>query len=159
MDMMIECPECQTRLPADALTCLNCGHPMAPAPEDFREQEPQVPKLAPQAPAKSPKRSSSLILLLILLLGGLAISSQVTIFVIRPIGAIPDGKTLIISRMDKTRFIDSADAMCERLQGGVSLLCRGTTLAGISQNATIYLRLPYLESLYLYSTGGKTYEH
>jgi len=84
--------------------------------------------------------------------------TQLTIFVIQPIGAIPEGRTLVITRMDKTKFIDSADAMCERIQGGVSLLCRGAAMAGIAENAHIFLRLPYSETLYKISTGGNTYD-
>lgn len=84
--------------------------------------------------------------------------TQLTIFVVPPIGAIPEGKTLIISRMNKTDFIDSADAMCERMQDGVNLLCRGMLLGAIVKNSTVYLKLPYMEWLYLVSTGGKTYD-
>lgn len=84
--------------------------------------------------------------------------TQLTIFVIQPIGAIPEGRTLVISRMNKTEFIDSADAMCERIQGGVNLLCRGAAMAGVAENAHIFLRLPYSETLYQISTGGKTYD-
>jgi hypothetical protein len=84
--------------------------------------------------------------------------STVTIFVIPPIGAIPEGKTLVISRLNKTNFIDSADAMCERISGGVSLLCRGMAIGTVLEKSTIYLRLPYMHSLYLISTNGSTYE-
>lgn len=49
-------------------------------------------------------------------------ASQVTIFVIQPLGAIPEGRTLVMSRRVGTKFIDSADAMCLRIQDGVSLL-------------------------------------
>lgn len=84
--------------------------------------------------------------------------TKITIFVIHPIGAVPDGKTLIISRLNKTEFIDSADAMCERIQGGVNLLCRGMLLGTIAEKSTIYFRLPYSEWLYLISTKGKQYD-
>jgi len=47
--------------------------------------------------------------------------------------------------------------MCERMQGGVSLLCRGMTLAAVGENATILGRFPYSSWLYGISTGGKTY--
>lgn len=83
--------------------------------------------------------------------------TQFTIFIIPPIGAIPEGKTLIISRLNKNEFVDSSDAMCERMQGGVSLLCRGMLLAAVANKSTIYIRLPYSEWLYLISTGGKKY--
>lgn len=83
--------------------------------------------------------------------------TQLTIFVIQPIGALPEGKTLIISRLNKTNFIDSADAMCERAQGGVSLLCRIAVLGAVAEKSSVYLRLPYSEWLYLVSTDGKKY--
>ena len=54
--------------------------------------------------------------------------------------------------------IDSADAMCLRIQDGVNLLCRGMVLGQILENATIYLRLPYSRTLYLISTGGAEYD-
>jgi hypothetical protein len=84
--------------------------------------------------------------------------TQITIFVVQPIGAVPEGRTLIISRMNKTKFVDSADGMCQRLQGGVNLFCRLGAMGGIATNATIYARLPYSETLYLISTDGKKYD-
>ena len=83
--------------------------------------------------------------------------TQVTVFVVQPIGTVPKGKTIVILRMNKTSFIDSADAMCARETGGVSLMCRGMMLGAIGNKATILLRLPYSEALYSMSTGGKSY--
>jgi len=83
--------------------------------------------------------------------------SQVTFFVIQPIGAVPEGRTLIILRMNKTKLIDNADAMCNREMGGVSLLCRGMMMAAIAEKGTILARLPYSEPLYNISTNRKTY--
>jgi hypothetical protein len=103
-------------------------------------------------------KRTKLLLLLLFAIIVLAIWSQVTIFVVQPIGAAPEGRTLVMSRLNGTKFIDSADAMCERLQGGVNLLCRGMVIGQVSQNATIYLRLPYSETLYSMSTGGKKYD-
>lgn len=85
--------------------------------------------------------------------------TQLTIFVVQPIGAVPEGRTLIMLRLNKTEFIDSADAMCERIQDGVSLLCRGAVLGAVVKNGTILVRLPYSETLYNISTGGKSYSH
>jgi hypothetical protein len=104
------------------------------------------------------KKSGTVIVLLIILATCLVFYTQFTIFVIQPIGALPEGKTLIISRLNKTEFIDSADAMCERLQGGVNLLCRGAMMGAVAEKATIYARLPYSEWLYHVSTGGKKYD-
>ncbi len=83
--------------------------------------------------------------------------SQITFFVVQPIGAVPEGRTLVILRMNKTKFIDSADAMCEREMGSVSLLCRGMMMAAIANKGTILVRLPYSDFLYKISTDGKTY--
>jgi hypothetical protein len=83
--------------------------------------------------------------------------SQVTFFIIQPIGAVPEGNTLVILRMNKTNFIDSADAMCAREMDGVSLLCRGMMMSAIATEGTILVRLPYSEFLYSISTDGKTY--
>lgn len=105
------------------------------------------------------KKKVSLIALFAIVVLSVVAYTQLTIFVVPPIGAVPEGKTLIISRMSNTQFIDSADAMCERTQGGVSLLCRGMLLGSIAGNSKIHLRLPYSETLYLISTDGETYEH
>ena len=84
--------------------------------------------------------------------------TQITVFVIPPIGALPEGKTIIIVRLTNTEFIDSPDSICERIQGGVSLLCRGMVLGTIGNHATILGRLPYSSLLYEISTGGKRYD-
>lgn len=84
--------------------------------------------------------------------------TQLTIFVVPPVGAMPEGRTVVILRLNKTEFIDSPDAMCERIQGGVSLLCRGMAIGAVGSNMTVIARLPYSQTLYLISTGGKTYE-
>ena len=100
------------------------------------------------------KKTIALIVLAVL---SVVVYTQITIFVIPPIGAIPEGKTVIITRSDKTEFIDSPDAICERIQGGVSLLCRGVVMTTVIDRAKILVRLPYSSSLYEISTGGKHY--
>ncbi len=103
-------------------------------------------------------KTSRTIALVVAAILAIVIYTQITIFVIPPIGALPEGKTIIITRLNKTEFIDSPDAMCERIQGGVSLLCRGMVMAAVVGKSTILLRLPYSSWLYGISTGGKTYE-
>lgn len=93
---------------------------------------------------------------LLIILGWVAYTSLM-IFIIPPIGAVPEGKTVIALRLENTNFIDSPDAICERLQGGVNLLCRGMVLAKVANNTKILLRLPYSETLYLISTNGNHY--
>lgn len=84
--------------------------------------------------------------------------TQLTLFVIPPIGAVPKGRTVVIVRLNGTEFIDSPDAMCERIQGGVSLLCRGMIMGSVLDKATILARMPYSSSLYGISTGGIQYD-
>jgi hypothetical protein len=89
----------------------------------------------------------------------IVISSQfVTIFVIQPIGAAPEGRTVIITRLNTMNFIDSADAWCERKAGGVNLLCRAAVMARVINQSTIFFRLPYSSVLYEISTNGKIYD-
>lgn len=103
-------------------------------------------------------RSRNVIMGVVALVVALLIYTQLTIFVVPPIGAIPDGRTVIMTRVGKGEFIDSPDAMCERLQGGVSLLCRAMIMGAVIKNTTIIARLPYSSTLYSISTGGKTYD-
>jgi hypothetical protein len=98
------------------------------------------------------------IALVVLAVTVIVIYTQLTIFVIPPIGALPEGKTVIITRLNKTEFIDSPDAMCERIQGGVSLLCRAMVMGAVINKASVLVRLPYSSWLYGVSTGGKHYD-
>ena len=82
------------------------------------------------------------------------------IFVIQPIGAIPDGTTIIYWRSGlDIPFIASADGLLEKSGTGVSLLGRGLMLAELAEpiKEREIFRLPYLETLYLWSTGGRKY--
>jgi len=103
------------------------------------------------------KKNKTIFTLFAIVISSIIIYTQLTFFIVPPIGAIPQGKTVVILRLNKTNFIDSPDAMCDRLQGGVSLLCRGIMLGGVLKKSKILLRLPYSHSLYLISTNGKTY--
>ena len=103
-------------------------------------------------------KNKKTVALVILAVTFISIYTQITLFVIPPIGALPEGKTVVITRLNKTEFIDSPDAMCERIQGGVSLLCRGMVMGSVVDKATILARLPYSSWLYSISTGGKSYD-
>lgn len=106
-----------------------------------------------------PSRRTGLIVVVLLLLLAIIVATQtLTIFVIQPIGAIPEGRTVVMVRMNKSKFIDSADAMCVRETGGVSLLCRGMMMGAMAKKGTILVRLPYSEFLYSISTGGRSYD-
>jgi hypothetical protein len=93
---------------------------------------------------------------ILLVVFGVLIWTQITIFVVPPIGAVPDGRTLVLWRynVDKGEakglnlsFIDTADAVCTRGMGYVNLLCRGMVLGMVATNTTILARLPYSSSL------------
>ena len=85
----------------------------------------------------------SISLVALILLAG----TQVTLFVVPKIGAVPEGKTLLMLRSDELKFIDSADAVCERRVGYVNLLCRGLILSTVSKEGSILLTLPYFQFL------------
>lgn len=83
------------------------------------------------------------------------------IFVIQPIGAIPDGATIIYWRTGlNLPFIASADGILEESDAGVSLLGRGMLIGKLAEpiKEKEIFRFGYSETLYLWSTGGKTYE-
>ncbi|ANK73602.1 hypothetical protein FA04_13825 [Ensifer adhaerens] len=79
----------------------------------------------------------------------------VRIFVIQPIGAIPEGVTAIVVNIRGLNLIDSPDAFCAR-QGQPNLLCRGMTAAKVANEGKIILRLPYSQTLYSL-TGAPEY--
>ena len=85
------------------------------------------------------------------------VTTQMTFFVVQPIGALPKGITLVIWRPNTMKLIDSADAWCDRQVGSVSLICRAAILANVAKQEEILIRLPYSETLYLWSTDGLTY--
>ena len=83
------------------------------------------------------------------------------IFVIQPIGAIPDGTTIVYLRTElDLPFISSADGILDKSGAGVSLLGRGILIGKLAKpiKEKEIFRFGYSESLYLWSTDGKTYE-
>lgn len=101
--------------------------------------------------------SRKLITLVSIAIISIVIFSQITLFVVQPIGSIPSGKTLVILKLNKTNFIDSADSMCVRETGSLNLMCRGMMIAAVINKSTVLLKLPYSSFLYDISTGGKEY--
>ena len=79
------------------------------------------------------------------------------LYAIQPIGALPEGVTLVVWRSSNEPFFNSPDAMCLKAQGSVSLLCRGIAVANAPTDRTI-IKLPYKEWAYLLSTGGRQFE-
>ncbi|WP_243367428.1 hypothetical protein [Fundidesulfovibrio soli] len=98
--------------------------------------------------------------LLLLPVAVILASLSLTFFVIPPIGGLPEGRTLVILKREKTRFIDSPDAFCARERGSVSPECRATVIEGILDqgNGPVLLTFPYIRWPYLLNTGGAEYE-
>lgn len=83
------------------------------------------------------------------------------VFVVQPIGAVPEGATMVyLSRGDNLNTVDSADGICLRMATGVSLLCRGMALGQFMRTYEdeILVRLPYSEWMYEITTDGKQFE-
>jgi len=82
------------------------------------------------------------------LLAGSILLWQVTFFVVPPIGAVPEGTTVVAWRSNFGRLLDSPDASCKRKVGAVSPLCRAAAIAAFANAHEIITRLPYSETLY-----------
>jgi hypothetical protein len=95
---------------------------------------------------------------LLLLLGfGVAFYTTMGFYSVQPIGALPEGSTVIVWRDRGEPFFNSADALCLERMDGVSLLCRGMAMAHAPRDR-IVIRLPYQEWAYLQSTGGRQFD-
>ncbi|MCX2589971.1 hypothetical protein OQ435_17540 [Proteus penneri] len=101
---------------------------------------------------------------LLVILAILAISlsifayNKLTIFTVQPIGAIPDGVTVVIWKKGDMKFFESPDSLCIQKTGGVSLLCRMRMLGNAIDKDDIIIRLPYSEYAYLKSTNGRVFD-
>lgn len=126
------------------------------------EGEESVDALSTDSPVKSRKKSGCLIALLALLLLTAAIWLLVRpgVFTIQPIGALPEGRTVIYhSRGPQIPLFSSPDGMCLDLQDSVTLMCRMAALSAVEEIADrIIVRLPYSEFAYLISTSGTTFD-
>jgi len=83
------------------------------------------------------------------------------LFVIQPIGAIPDGVTIVYWRSGlNLPFVASVDGLLDQSGAGVSLLGRGLLLSKVAEPIMErkMLRLGYSDTLYLWSTDGKTFD-
>lgn len=78
-------------------------------------------------------------------------------YTIQPIGALPEGRTVLVWRASGEPFFNSPDAACLEKMGGVSLFCRVAAMRAAPMDR-IVLRLPYVEWAYLASTGGRTFD-
>jgi len=110
-------------------------------------------------PVEAKKKSSNILIWIILIVLVVIFYFTVGFIAIQPIGAIPDGVTLVVLRLGtQIKFFDSPDAICERTMAGVSLLCRAMAMGALAKNSTILFKLPYIPTFYLFSTGGAAYD-
>jgi hypothetical protein len=77
-------------------------------------------------------------------------------YTIQPIGALPEGRTIVVWRAEGEPFFNSPDARCLETMGGVSLMCRAVAMAAAPVDRII-LRLPYSRQAYLLSTDGREF--
>jgi hypothetical protein len=95
--------------------------------------------------------------LLIVAAAGVAFYATMGFYSVQPIGALPEGSTVIVWRNRGEPFFNSADALCLQRLGSVSLLCRAMAM-GQAPKDRIVLRLPYQHWAYLQSTGGREFD-
>jgi hypothetical protein len=82
-------------------------------------------------------------------------------FVIQPIGAVPEGATVLYFRLGmRTPFIASADGILKEEGASVSIMGRGLVLGAMvtTLKGRKIVVLPYSKPFYLVSTGGIEYE-
>ena len=99
--------------------------------------------------------------LISILLAGIAFRIFCGIFVIQPIGSLPKGATYIYWRNGiDLPFIESADGYLEKKGYPVSAFARGTVLMKYTESIKQkqIVRFNHSKTLYLYTTGGKTYD-
>lgn len=84
--------------------------------------------------------------------------NKITIFTVQPIGAIPDGVTIVMWKKGDMRLFESPDGLCMQRVGSVSLLCRMTMLGNAIDEDNVLIRLPYSEYAYLKSTNDRKFD-
>lgn len=129
---------------------------MSNEPVVIEQNDPEIQEVPQQ---KKKQKFTWLIIVGILALGWILVRPGV--FTVQPIGALPEGVTIIYhSRNSKMPFFSSPDGMCLDMIGKVSLLCRATALSEATAiTERIILKLPYSHFAYLQSTHGAEFEN
>jgi hypothetical protein len=159
----MKCIECGTDIQQNAGTeknplCQPCFERIAAqhsASQSTREQRSPSPMTR-----KRRRNILPIVVVLALPIVLFACYSALGVFVVQPIGALPDGATVLYFRLSTNMpFISSVDGLLRDRAGGVSLLGRGLALAkaaALLENRKI-VSLPYIHALYLLTTGGTEY--
>ena len=124
----------------------------------IEQQETPGPFNSIEVPKPRKKNRSVWVLLAVVILAWVLIRPGV--FTIQPIGALPEGITLIYhGRGSEMPFFSSPDGLCLQMQGSVSLFCRAGALSAATElKDRIILRMPYSHWAYLRSTGGLEFD-
>lgn len=119
-------------------------------------EDQQIIEVPTMGPEKKKSKLPLIFLITILILVVLFLIVRPGVFTIQPIGALPEGITVVYhSRSSEMPFFSSPDGLCLESMGGVSLLCRGAALASMEVlSERIVFRFPYSHWAYLKSTGG-----
>ena len=109
------------------------------------------------------KRSgcAPILILLVVVVVVSALLIRPGVFTIQPIGALPEGITVIYyhSRNPEMPFFASPDGLCLKVQGSVNMLCRMAGISAVSELTNrVLIRLPYSRWAYLQSTGGLEFD-
>lgn len=80
--------------------------------------------------------------------------TQFTILIINPLeGFAENPKTMLITRMENTRFLDTPEAICRRTKGELSASCSETISSRINNSVKVYANFPYADWLYRISSN------
>jgi hypothetical protein len=101
-------------------------------------------------------KNVSLSLLAVALASGIFFCAFCGFYTIQPIGALPEGRTIVVWRAAGEPFFNSPDAQCLEKMGGVSLMCRAFAV-GAAPVDRVIVRLPYSRQAYLISTDGREF--
>jgi hypothetical protein len=144
------CPYCAEDVQETATVCPFCQ-------KDLTEQ-PTSPTTNSSAGIQPQKSHKGQIIAVVVIAAILAILyTQVGFYTVQPIGALPEGITLLVWRRGSEPFFNSPDGMCLQRIGGVSLFCRMSALEAAPTDRII-ARLGYWEFAYLQSTGGLIFD-
>ena len=152
------CPYCAETIPSDAQMCPYCHRDTSTEPGDRTTTQVPTTLETPNVPVRHSRGCGCwavLVALVVLALVYLVVRPGT--YTVQPIGALPEGATLLVYRGSGEPVFNSPDGLCLRIQGGVSLLCRGIAM-GQAPVDRIILRLPYMEWAYLLSTGGQKFD-